>query len=123
MSPGIRRISKKTNAAAPTSVGITSRIRFTMYRYIALFLSSPQKISIYPFVVPAKAGTHGTASSEFSRVRDAARWTPALRRGDEWVGSLGGSFYVSTSLLLVEPHRGKVMLEVVDRAVFTHLEV
>src|SRR6266849_11105539 len=46
MSPGIRRISKKTNAAAPTRVGITSSIRFTMYRYIV----SP--------VIPAKAVDH-----------------------------------------------------------------
>ena len=30
MSPGMRRISRKTSAAAPSKVGTTSSIRFTM---------------------------------------------------------------------------------------------
>ena len=34
MSPGINRISTNTSAAAPISVGITSSMRFAMYRYI-----------------------------------------------------------------------------------------
>src|SRR5258708_6920027 len=34
ISPGIRRIRTNTSAAAPTSVGTTSSIRFTIYRYI-----------------------------------------------------------------------------------------
>src|SRR6266446_6431512 len=56
MSPGIRRISKKTSAAAPTRVGITSRIRFTMYRYIASALSSlmsakrPVSVASFPVI-------------------------------------------------------------------------
>ncbi len=34
MSPGMSRINKKTSAAAPTRVGITSSKRLMMYRYI-----------------------------------------------------------------------------------------
>ena len=63
MSPGIRRISKKTSAAAPTSVGITSRIRFTMYRYIASVLSSHHahqagQLSVASFSVIAYLSSH-----------------------------------------------------------------
>src|SRR5260370_4507150 len=35
MSPGMRRISTKTSAAAPARVGIARSSRCTMYRYIA----------------------------------------------------------------------------------------
>ena len=35
ISPGIRRIRMNTSAAAPISVGITSRTRFAMYWYIS----------------------------------------------------------------------------------------
>src|SRR5262252_3971508 len=74
MSPGISRISTNTTAAAPTSVGIRSSTRFTIYLCILCVRSS--------------------ASMPVSGCGRASR------RG-------GG--------LLVEPHVGQVLIEVVAR--------
>src|SRR6516164_1584440 len=84
MSPGISRISTNTTAAAPTSVGIRSSTRFTIYLCI--------------LCVP-------TLIAASMPVSDCGR---ASRRG-------GG--------LLVEPHVGQVLIEVVARTDLPSLHV
>src|SRR5271169_7263291 len=48
MSPGMRRISRNTRAAAPMRVGITSSSRFIMYRYIASAPAAPFRLPVQP---------------------------------------------------------------------------
>src|SRR5882757_9925060 len=68
MSPGMRRISKNTSAAAPTRVGTTNSRRFMMYRYIAITIQ--------------QQGTH-----PLSRQPDLAARDPVVRSHFAQLGS------------------------------------